>query len=135
MTNEPEWKKAPYLTPPELWRKLKPLARQHRHEPTPAENALWEAIRNRKIAGMKFRRQHAIDRFIVDFFCAEAQLVIEVDGSIHDYTHEEDAIRQEFLETQGLRVIRFSNAQVLEDIEGTLEAIRIALADAPEGAS
>lgn len=108
---------------PELWKKLKPLARQMRHEPTPAENVLWQRLRNRKVVNTKFRRQHAIGRFIVDFYAAAANLVIEVDGPIHDYTQKEDTIRQEWLESQGLRVIRFTNDQVLQDIEAVLTTI------------
>jgi very-short-patch-repair endonuclease len=79
-------------TSTELWEALKPLARQMRHNPTEAENVLWQRLRDKGI-GVKFRRQHAIDRFIVDFYCAKSQLLIEVDGEIHDYTQEEDAIR------------------------------------------
>src|SRR5258707_2735504 len=97
----------------QLWEKLKPLAREKRHEPTPAESKLWICLRGRNIEGAKFRRQHTIERFIVDFFCAERKLVIEVDGDIHQYTVIEDTIRQEFLEQQGLRIIRFTNDEVL----------------------
>jgi very-short-patch-repair endonuclease len=109
--------------PPELWAKLKPLAREMRHEATPAEDVLWEAIRNRKVNGAKFRRQHVIERFIVDFYCAEARLIIEVDGPIHDYTPEEDAIRQEFLEAQGFRVLRFKNDDVMGNLAGVVAQI------------
>ena len=101
-----------------------------RKHPTPAENALWQRLRRRQL-GVKFRRQHAIGPFIVDFYCAEAALVVEVDGPIHQYTAEEDAIRQEFLEAQGLRVLRFTNAEVENDIEGVLNRIRTALQSAP----
>jgi very-short-patch-repair endonuclease len=76
---------------PELWAALKVLGRQMRRAPTPAEDALWQRIRGRQL-GMKFRRQHAIDRFIVDFYCLETALVVEVDGKIHEYTAAEDAI-------------------------------------------
>jgi very-short-patch-repair endonuclease len=107
-----------------LWEKLKPLAREMRQEPTPAEDYLWQHIRNREIGGAKFRRQHAIDRFVVDFYCAEAQLVIEVDGEIHQYTLEEDTIRQEYLESLGLRVLRFTNDLVLNQIDMVLDQIR-----------
>jgi len=117
----------PPFTTPQLWRKLKPLARQMRHEPTPAEQTLRQRVRNRKIAGAKFRRQHAIDRFIVDFICLDARLVIEVDGSIHDYTPEEDAIRQEFLEANNLRVVRFTNDQITSEIDSVVEAIHDAI--------
>src|SRR5512145_2079431 len=92
---------------PKLWEKLKPIAREMRHEPTPAEDALWQVVRDHKIKGAKFRRQHSVGPFIVDFYCSKAKLVIEVDGSIHQYTQEEDAVRQEFLESMGLQVIRF----------------------------
>nr|MDZ8286991.1 endonuclease domain-containing protein [Nostoc sp. ChiSLP01] len=112
-----------WQTPYELWKKLKPLARQMRREPTPAEKLLWQKLRHKQVLGFKFRRQQAIDRFIVDFYCYEARLVVEVDGEIHDYTQQEDAIRQEFLESLGLQVVRFRNEDVLERMEGVLEDI------------
>lgn len=112
-----------WRTPPELWDKLKPLARQMRCEPTPAEKSLWEKLRNKQLLGFKFRRQHPIDRFIVDFYCAEARLIIEVDGEVHNYTQVEDAIRQEFLESLGLRLIRFRNEEVLMGLDAVLEKI------------
>lgn len=119
----------PANTTPELWEKLKPLAKEMRHHPTPAEAALWECLRGRRVAKLKFRRQHAIDRFIVDFYCPEARLVIEVDGAIHQYTQEEDALRTAFLESLGLRVIRFGNEAVLGDMAGVVrgisEAVRV----------
>lgn len=110
-------------TPPDLWAKLKPLARQMRREPTPAEARLWQRLRKRQVLGRKFRRQHTIERFIVDFYSRDARLVVEVDGPIHEYTPEEDAIRQAFLESQGLKVIRFTNQEVLQNIEGVVEQI------------
>jgi very-short-patch-repair endonuclease len=94
-----------------------------RHEPTPAEKQLWQKLRNKQILGFKFRRQHSIDRFIVDFYCGEVGLVVEVDGAIHDYTHEEDRLRQDFLESLGLRVLRFTNAEVLTSMDGVLQVI------------
>ena len=109
--------------PPHLWGLLKPLAREKRHRPTPAEDRLWQQLRNRQVLGRKFRRQHAIERFIVDFYSRGISLVIEVDGGIHQYTQEQDALRQSFLEWQGLRVIRFTNEQVLFDMESVLQEI------------
>ena len=91
--------------------------------PTPAEGALWQRLHGRRFRNARFRRQHPIDRFIVDFYCPEAQLVVEVDGAIHEYTQEEDALRQAFLESLGLRVLRFTNGEVLQHIEGVLERI------------
>ncbi|MHC5611987.1 MAG: endonuclease domain-containing protein [Nostoc sp.] len=73
----------PWQTPHELWKKLKPLARQMRCEATPAEKLLWQKLRDKQLLGFKFRRQQTIDRFIVDFYCNEARLVVEVDGEIH----------------------------------------------------
>nr|MBC7245341.1 DUF559 domain-containing protein [Chloroflexota bacterium] len=91
---------------------------------------LWQHLRRKQLLGYKFRRQHAIERFIVDFYCRDAGLVIEVDGPVHQYTAEEDAIRQEFLESIGLRVLRFTNEQVMTDIEGVLGTIARALQEA-----
>ena len=113
-----EWK-----TSASMWAKIKPLAREHRHKPTLAERRLWSCLRNRQIRNMKFRRQHPIDRFIVDFYCSEAQLVIEVDGDVHQYTVEEDAIRQQFIESCGLRVLRFKNEEVIGSLDGVLDRI------------
>ena len=112
-----------FHAPPELWERLKPLARQMRHEPTPAEDALWQRLRRNQLNGFHFRRQVAIERFIVDFICLKAHLIIEVDGSIHDHQQEYDEIRQDFLEAQGYRVIRFSNEQVLRGIDFVLGEI------------
>jgi very-short-patch-repair endonuclease len=112
-----------------LWEKLKPLAREKRHDPTPAESKLWSRLRGKNLGGAKFRRQHAIERFIVDFFCAEAKLVIEVDGEIHQYTVTEDEVRQEFLESLDLRIIRFTNDEVLQSTENVLTKIANVLHD------
>ncbi|BAZ69642.1 hypothetical protein NIES4106_44150 [Fischerella sp. NIES-4106] len=116
-------RKRGWQTPLELWEKLKPIARQMRREPTPAEEKLWQKLRHKQLLGFKFRRQHTIDRFIVDFYCGEARLVVEVDGEVHDYTQEEDAIRQDFLESLGLRVVQFRNEEVLNAIDGVVEEI------------
>lgn len=112
--------KHPYRASGAMWSKLKPLAREMRHEPTPAELRLWQHIRNRKIAGAKFRRQHGIERFIVDFYAAREWLVVEVDGDYHQYTAEEDKIRQAYLESLGLTMVRVSNDNVMGNLEGVL---------------
>lgn len=106
-----------------LWRKLKPLARQNRHEPTPAENALWQRVRNRQIKGLKFRRQYSIERFIVDFVCLEQKLIIEVDGNIHDEQPDYDEIRELYLQAQGFCILRFRNEMVLNNIEMVIQTI------------
>ena len=100
-----------------LWHKLKSVARQMRHEPTAAEQALWERLRNRRLRGFKFRRQHMLGRFIADFYCAKANLAIEVDGAIHRGTREQDLVREAYLMEKRLRVIRFDNDAVLNEME------------------
>ncbi len=114
-------------TPKPLWNAIRTLARQMRHEPTPAENHLWQHLRHHQLAGLQFRRQHSIDRFIVDFYCPAARLIVEIDGPIHDYTQAEDELRQAFLESMGLRVMRFTNDHVLMETDRVLAAIRAAV--------
>ncbi len=107
-------------------RPVRQRARELRQEMTPAEAILWDHVRNRKLAGFKFRRQHPVDRFIVDFYCAACQLVVEIDGDIHDLQQERDAVRTEALEQHGYRVVRFHNEQVLNDLETVLAALEAA---------
>ena len=120
---EGEVKESDWHTKPELWEKLKSVARQMRKEPTQAEDIIWQHLRDRQLLGFKFRRQHSIERFIVDFYCSEAALVIEVDGPIHQYSIEEDAIRQEYIESYGLRLLRFTNDEVLNNLDSVLSRI------------
>ena len=103
--------------------KLKLKAREMRHAPTKAEDALWQQLRRRQVAGCQFRRQHPIERFIVDFYCSQARLVVEVNGPLHDKTLEADHERQELLERLGYRVLRFTNDQVMTDLGSVLERI------------
>ncbi|MBM2815294.1 MAG: methylase [Ignavibacteria bacterium] len=116
-----------WYTEPKLWYKIKPLARQNRKEQTNAEKLLWNELRNNKLESYKIRRQHSIDRFIVDFYNHDTKLIIEIDGDIHQYTKEEDQLRQEFLEGLGFKVIRFRNEEVFGDINKVLSSIREAL--------
>ena len=88
------------------------------------EEILWQRIR-RKQLGVKFRRQHGIGRYIVDFYCAELNLVIEIDGDSH-FSHEgkeKDTIRDAFMETLGIKVMRFTNEEVMKQTESVLERI------------
>jgi very-short-patch-repair endonuclease len=94
-----------------------------RKEPTAAERKLWGRIRRKQIGGVKFRRQVAIDRFIVDFCSPAMRLVIEVDGPTHADTQEADVVRQVVLESHGFEVIRFQNQAVLENIDGVVQVI------------
>ena len=95
---------------------------------TPAEKKLWQRIRRGQIEGAHFRKQHAVGRFILDFFCAKAKMVIEVDGAIHAERVEYDAERTRWLnEQKDYRVIRFTNDEVHQNIDAVLEKIREAL--------
>lgn len=98
-------------------------AQEFRAESTTAEAHLWRALRRRRLSGRHFRRQHVLDRFIVDFFCRAEGLIVEVDGPIHIGQQGRDKERQTILESMGFRVLRFSNAQVLEDVDGVVLAI------------
>jgi very-short-patch-repair endonuclease len=102
---------------------FKQRARAMRHEATPAEQRLWPQLRGRRFTGLKFRRQHVIGSFIVDFYCAEASLVLEVDGETHLGKELLDQTRQRWLEDHGLKVLRFWNTEVFDDLEVVIEAI------------
>ena len=104
-------------------------ARNMRKHPTPAEAILWRALRGRRLAGLKFRRQHPVGQFIVDFYCANCKLAVEVDGSIHDQQLAYDQARTEQLEAFGCRVLRVSNELVLNDLETVLISITQAVKD------
>ena len=92
---------------------------------TDVERKLWSAVRDRRLGGFKFRRQATIGPFIVDFLCAEAKLIVEVDGGQH--SEEADAARTAFLEARGYRVLRFWNSDAVESFDGVLETILNAL--------
>ncbi len=106
-------------------RNLKQLSRQLRENMTDAERRLWAKIRMKQLKGCQFYRQKPIGDYIVDFFCPRAKLVIEVDGSHHlvGETIEYDRIRDEHFSSFGLRVLRFTNTDVLMRIEGVVERI------------
>jgi very-short-patch-repair endonuclease len=98
-------------------------ARELRQPQTPAEQRLWAALRNRHLEGFKFRRQHPIGRFIVDFYCYECALVVEIDGDSHVAQMEYDQARTEWLSDRGNRVLRFTNQDVERRLDAVLEAI------------
>jgi very-short-patch-repair endonuclease len=100
------------------------LARELRKKVTDAEKFLWSKIRKRQILGHKFRRQHPIGRYIVDFVCLEKKLVIELDGSQHLDKKDYDQDRSAWLVQNGYRVLRFWNNDVFKETEGILEVIR-----------
>ena len=105
---------------------LKDIARELRKKMTIAEVLLWQEIRDKKILGYKFFRQKPIDNYIVDFYCRDLQLVIEVDGKTHDNdeTIEKDFIRQNRLESLGVQFLRFNDQDVKDEIESVLYTIR-----------
>ena len=103
-------------------------ARELRKDMTFAEKRLWQHLRNGQLDGAQFRKQHAVDTYIVDFFCAKSKLVIEVDGDSHAEQKEYDASRTQWLSEQHqYRVLRFTNHDVLTNIEAVVEMIRAAL--------
>ena len=105
------------------------FARQLRKNPTPQEALLWPRIRRKQIEGFEFHRQVPLHKYIVDFYCHELGLAIEIDGSIHDYQVGEDMIRQSELESFGIVFIRFLNDEVEQDLDGVVERIRGLVAD------
>jgi very-short-patch-repair endonuclease len=102
-------------------------ARRLRLNLTPAEQKLWQALSKRQLNGMKFRCQHPVGPFIVDFYCPEHRLVIELDGSIHDQQVEQDIARTAQLNQFGYRVIRFRNETVITNLEQVLQKIAAAI--------
>ena len=106
---------------PDIFKKAKELRKYE----TEAEKMLWAKLCRNQMLGLQFRRQHPINRFIVDFYCVKIKLVIEVDGSIHDIPENKvyDIGRSQILNDFGITVIRFSNNQIIDDIEYVLKII------------
>ena len=102
---------------------IEQAARRLRHHLTPAEARLWKALQKRQLAGLKFCCQHPVGRFIVDFYCPSCKLVIELDGGIHTQQIAYDEARTEQLQSFGYRVLRFSNEEVLSDLQTVLDCI------------
>ena len=95
------------------------IRRNLRVNSTPAEEILWQEIRNRKLNGLKFKRQHSIGNYVVDFYCASKRLIVELDGEVH-YTEdqkEKDKYRDKNLTEMNFRVLRIANSKVLNEIE------------------
>jgi very-short-patch-repair endonuclease len=111
---------------PPVRRQISPHAARLRRDRTEAEDRFWQAVRNRQLDGFKFRFQHSLWPYVVDFICMEAKLIVELDGGQHSET--KDARRTAFLEARGFRVLRFWNHDVLENLEGVLAVVSAALA-------
>ena len=110
----------------ESWKRMRPEVKRLRREATAAEALLWERLRDARLAALKFRRQHPVGHFIVDFCCPSARLIVEVDGPIHQGHEEEDAARQTFLEQRGYSLLRIRNEEVFTDVQAVLKHIRVA---------
>ena len=113
---------------------IKELGRKLRAGQTDAEKLLWKLLRSRQLCEWKFRRQHPVPPYILDFYCHDARLAIELDGGQHneDTQRAKDAARTRFLARHGIRVLRFWNHEVLQRTEAVLEAIYQALERASE---
>jgi very-short-patch-repair endonuclease len=105
----------------------KSKARRLRKSMTAAEKTLWNKLRRGQLNGMYFRRQHPYGNYILDFFCHEANLVVEVDGAIHMSSKEYDEERTQYLESTGLRVIRFKNDEIQENVDNVIKTIYVFL--------
>jgi len=99
-----------------------------RRNPTRAEALLWDRLRHRQLEGFKFRRQHIIAGFIVDFYCSKLRLAVEVDGPHHESQVEEDLQRTRLLATHGIRVVRVRAEEVMDHIDDVIEVVRDAIA-------
>ena len=105
-----------------------------RNTATNSEQKLWYYLKNKQLDGYKFRRQYGIGKFIVDFYCSEIKLAIEIDGANHffdDKSTNYDIIRQKFIESKGIKVLRFTNAEIINNIGGVIESIIIAFKTSP----
>ena len=120
---------------PVIYNLLKDFAKQMRNKPTEAEALLWNVLSGKKLDGFKFRRQHIIGDFIVDFICLKTNLIIEIDGLIHQLPENKtsDKERTKWLEEEGYRVIRFSNKEVLSNLDLVLKGIEESLKVSPFG--
>jgi very-short-patch-repair endonuclease len=106
-------------------------AQELRKQQTPTEQIIWECLRDRRFLNAKFRRQHNIGQFIVDFYCRTAKLVIELDGEVHNSQKIEDANRDEWMQAHGLIVLRFGNNEVLDNLGEVLGVIAEVLEPSP----
>ena len=129
---EQHWKTAN----PVLYGLLKEHTQRMRNRPTESEGLLWNALSGKNLDGYKFRRQHIIGEYIIDFICLKENLIVEVDGLVHQLPENKtsDEERTSWLEQEGYRVIRFTNTQVLGDLENVLESIHKKLKAPPLGA-
>jgi very-short-patch-repair endonuclease len=100
------------------------LAKEMRNNMTETEELLWSALNKRQIYGLKFRRQHPVYRYILDFYCYEKQLAIVVDGEVHKKQKDNDIYRDEFLKSIGIRTIRIRNEEIINNLYSVIEKIK-----------
>src|SRR5207249_7928861 len=105
----------------------RPRARALRRNMTDAERRIWQTLRSQQMQGYKFRRQAPIGRYIADFVCHEARLIVEIDGGQHDCLLPREAERSGFLQNEGYRILRFWNNEVLANLDGVHETIALEL--------
>ena len=103
------------------------FARENRRNMTEPEKRLWYQLRAKRFEGVKFRRQHIVERYIADFYSRKAALVIEVDGDSHAFSQEYDRVREIYMSDLGLRILRFTNSEVMTNLDGVLTAIAMHL--------
>jgi very-short-patch-repair endonuclease len=101
------------------------LSRNLRKRQTDAENLIWRHLRRKQVEGLRFRRQHPIGKYIVDFVCLEKLLILEIDGGQHAIEKEKDSLRDNWLIPEGYRILKFWNNEVFENLPGVLETIRL----------
>ncbi len=106
---------------------IRDLAREMRNNLTPAERIVWERVRLKRLNGYRFRSQHPIYRYILDFYCHEKKLAVEVDGDIHDTRREYDEYRDEFLKSIGIETLRLNNDEVLGNTNIAIKKIERAI--------
>ena len=116
---------------------LEPRRKELRSNLTPAEAALWKILQRSQVSGKKFRRQHSVGNYILDFYCPECRLAVELDGQPHfsPVAWEHDLHRTEYLEELNIRVLRFENRDVFEHLEWVLRTISEHLTNPAEGSS
>ena len=104
-----------------------------RNNATSAEAILWRALKGKQVDGLKFRRQFGVGPYVIDFYCPEIRLGIELDGGVHktSYTNEYDEMRTKYLNENRIRILRFDNEVIYNNVEGIIEAIKDARSDHP----
>jgi len=98
-------------------------AKKLRSNMTPAEKILWKQLKGNRLNGLHFRRQQVVHGFFPDFYCHQHELIVELDGGIHEFQKEYDAEREAYLKSLGFRIIRFTNEEVTKNLKGVLQKI------------